>query len=247
MESRTEDKIRSIAKHERNSDVVIKSTVEVVIPTLNEAGVVEEVLQGVRKYADRILVIDGHSKDRTAEIARKLGARVVMQNTTGKGSALREAFDYVDCDVIVMMDADGSMKPEELPVFLEAMASGVDIVKGSRFLPGGYSEDISFIRKMGNLFFLSLVNWLWSTNYTDLCYGFGVIRKEALKRLHPHLKSVNFEIETEIYIKAKKLGMKVVEVPSIELRRRHGKSNLNAILDGFRILRTILENSLMIT
>lgn len=238
MEPKAEGDIRSIAKC-GNSDVLIKPTIEVVIPTLNEAKAIGQVLRGVRKYADRILVIDGHSSDGTAEIARKLGARVVMQNSSGKGSALREAFEYTDCDIIVMIDADGSMKPREIPSLVEAMAPGVDLVKGSRFLPGGYSEDMSFIRKIGNWLFLSLVNGLWSTNYTDLCYGLGAIRKEALERLFSHLKSESFEIETEICIKAKKLGLKVVEVPSIELRRRHGKSNLRAILDGLRILRTI--------
>jgi len=218
-----------------------KPTIDVVIPTLNEASVIEEVLQGVSKYADRILVIDGHSVDETAEIARKLGATVIMQNGTGKGAALREAFDYIDSDIIIMIDADGSMRPEEIPVFIEAMTSGVDLVKGSRFLPGGHSEDLTFLRKVGNWTFKLLVNWLWSTRYTDLCYGFGAIKKEALRRLHPHLNSANFEIETEICIKAKKLGLKVVEVPSVEFRRRHGKSNLNTFQDGFRILRTILR------
>jgi len=145
-------------------------------------------------------------------------------------------------DVVVVMDADGSMRPEEIPLLIHALASGADIGKGSRFLPGGGSEDLTFIRRLGNKFLLSLVNWLWATKYTDLCYGFMAFRREAVEKLLPHLISKGFEIETEILIIAKKLGLRVTEVPSIELRRRHGKSNLKTTRDGYRILRTILWN-----
>jgi hypothetical protein len=140
-----------------------------------------------------------------------------------------------------MMDADGSMNPKEIPLLIKALDSGADLVKASRFLPYGYSEDMSLIRRIGNRFFLSLVNWFWSADYTDLCYGFAAFRKDAIEKLCPYLKSTNFEIETEVFIKAKKLGLKVVEVPSIEFRRRHGKSNLCIFRDGFRILKTIVE------
>jgi len=241
MESKAEGEMQSIAKHGKSSEILKKPTIEAVIPTLNEAGIIEETLRGVMKYVDRILVIDGHSVDETTDIARKLGAIVVIQNDMGKGAALREAFNCVDCDIIAMIDADGSMKPEEVPLLIEAMTSDVDLVKGSRFLPRGYSEDMTFVRKIGNWLLLLLVNLLWSAKYTDLCYGFAAIRREALKRLYPHLKSVGFEIETEIFIKAKKLGLKVIEVPSAELKRRHGKSNLKIIPDGFRIFRTIFR------
>lgn len=89
-----------------------------------------------------------------------------------------------------------------------------------------------------------LVNLLWKAKYTDLCYGYAAFRKDSLRKLYPHLKSRNFEIETEIFIKAKKLGLRVKEVPSIELRRRFGKSNLKAFRDGFKILQVIVHESL---
>lgn len=220
------------------------SNVTVVIPTLNEeeniAGVIRELSQiGCRN----ILVIDGNSRDRTVEVAKEFGVDVIPQNGRGKGSALRQAFshDRLDGDVVVIMDADGSMNPKEILLFIETLDSGADLVKGSRFLRYGYSEDMSLIRRIGNRFFVLLVNRFWAANYTDLCYGFGAFRKDAIKKLLPHLKSTNFEIETEVFVKAKKLGLKVVEVPSIEFRRRHGKSNLSIFKDGFRILKTIIE------
>jgi glycosyltransferase involved in cell wall biosynthesis len=223
---------------------VSNSDITVIIPTLNEEKSIAEVIRELNQMGcHSVLVVDGNSKDRTLEIAKELGANVVVQNGRGKGAALRQAFNHADLngDVIVMMDADGSMNPKEIPLLIKALDSGADLVKGSRFLPLGYSEDMNLIRRIGNRFFLLLVNWFWSANYTDLCYGFAAFRKDAIEKLRSYLKSTNFEIETEVFIKAKKLGLKVVEVPSIELRRRHGKSNLCIFRDGFRILKTIVE------
>jgi len=218
--------------------------VTVLIPALNEEKSIAEVLWELGHLGyHKILIVDGNSRDRTVEVAKDFGANVIVQNGSGKGDALRQAFNHdgLDGDVVVMMDADGSMNPKEIPMLIKALDSGADLAKGSRFLQYGYSEDMTLIRRIGNQFFVSLVNWFWSTNYTDLCYGFGVFRKGAVKKLYPYLKSTNFEIETEIFIKAKKLGLNVVEVPSIEFRRRHGKSNLSTFRDGFRILKTIIE------
>jgi len=221
--------------------------VTVVIPTLNESETVSHVIEQLKTEGyHNIVVIDGHSTDGTVEVVKKLGATVILQDKRGKGAALRQAFSHesVNGDIVAIIDADGSMDPKEIPLFLKAMDDDVDLVKGSRFMLGGYSQDINLVRKIGNYMFLSLVNLLWSTQYTDLCYGFGAFKKEALKKLSIGLNSMNFEIETEICIKAKKLGLNFVEVPSVELRRRHGKSNLSIIRDGIKILRTILKEFL---
>jgi len=220
------------------------SNITVIIPTLNEEESIGEVIRQLNQMGyDSILVVDGNSWDRTADIAKEYGTNVIVQNGRGKGAALRQAFNHSDLDgnVVVMIDADGSMNPKEISLLVETLYSGADLVKGSRFLPGGYSEDMNLIRTIGNQFFLLLVNWFWSAHYTDLCYGFAAFRKDAIAKLCPYLKSTNFEIETELFVKAKKMGLKVVEVPSVEFRRRHGKSNLRTFWDGFRILRTIIE------
>jgi len=220
------------------------SDVTVVIPTLNEEKTIADIIWELNHlgYHD-IVIVDGNSCDRTVEIAKEYGVNVLVQNGRGKGAALREAFNHDDVngDMILMIDADGSMNPKEVPGLIDALGSGADLAKGSRFLQPGYSEDMNLIRRIGNHFFIWLVNLFWSANYTDLCYGFGVFRKSAVKKLYPYLRSKNFEIETEIFIKAKKLGLRVVEAPSIEFRRKHGKSNLDAVSDGFRILRTIFR------
>jgi glycosyltransferase involved in cell wall biosynthesis len=220
--------------------------VTVIIPTLNEEENIAEVIHELKHLGFlNLLIIDGNSQDRTVTIAKKLGVKVIHQNGQGKGNALRQAFSHNrqngDYDVVVIMDADGSMNPKEIFSLIEALKERVDLVKASRFVLQGYSDDMSLVRRIGNTLFVLLVNSFWSANYTDLCYGFAAFSKGAIEKLYPHLKSTNFEIETEMFIKAKKLELKVVEVPSVELRRKHGKSNLNAVKDGFRILKTIVR------
>ena len=221
--------------------------VTVVIPALNEERNIAFVIKELRRigFSD-ILVVDGNSQDKTADIVKELGVELISQNGRGKGDAVRQVFSYTvfKGNTVVMMDADGSMNPKELFSLVEALKPDVDVVKGSRFMRGGHSEDMTFIRKVGNLLFVALVNLLARTKYTDLCYGFAAFRREAVERLYPHLLSKNFEIETELFVKSKKMGLKVVEVPSVELRRKSGKSNLKAFEDGFLILRTILRESI---
>jgi hypothetical protein len=134
------------------------------------------------------------------------------------------------------MDTDGSMNPEELFSFADKLQNGADVDKGSRFIDHGGSQDLTLLRRIGNKILLLLTNILSGTEYTDLCYGFAVFRNSALQRLYPCRAR-------EIFIKAKKLGLKVVEAPSVELRRSYGKSSLKAYIDGFRILRTIIRES----
>ena len=217
-----------------------------IIPTLNEEKTIESIIEMSFLHVDYVLVIDGRSEDNTVGFAKEKGAQIIFQNGRGKGSALREAFDHVafnhvDSEIVVMLDGDGSMRPMEIPHFLKEIYSGADIVKGSRFLFGGGSEDISLLRRFGNTLFVLFVNTIWGTNFTDLCYGFIAFRKDSIKKLYPILRSKGFDIETEILIKAKKLGLKIVEIPSFELKRKFGKSKLKTVRDGLKILSTILQ------
>jgi hypothetical protein len=222
---------------------VIKPEVGVVIPTRNEVNTIGNVLSGLPRhmqYPWEFLVVDA-SDDETPMAAAKFGARVLGQRGQGKGSALRQAFCALDSDIVVMIDGDGCMQAKEVPRLVEAVVSGADIAKGSRFLRGGGSQDLSLIRKIGNLLFVTLVNLIWSGRYTDLCYGFLAFRREALERLKPYLKSNHFQIETEICIRANKLGLRVVEVPSVELKRSHGESKLSGMRASLQILQVILR------
>src|SRR5919199_533451 len=148
--------------------------VTVVIPTLNEAPNLREVLPRLPNVHE-VIVVDGGSTDDTVVVARELwpGVRVIAQRGRGKGDALCSGFAAARGEVIVMLDADGSARPEEIPVFVDVLCKGADFAKGSRFLDGGGSADITRLRRLGNWFFSVTVNGLFGTRYTDLCYGYN--------------------------------------------------------------------------
>jgi Glycosyl transferase family 2 len=214
-------------------------TVSVVIPTLNEAENIAAVLAQLERFDD-IILVDGCSTDATVEIARAVrpDLRVLVREPAGKGDALRAGFAAATGDVIVIMDADGSMDPAEIDVFMSMIAVGFDLVKGSRLACGGGSHDLTRIRGYGNAALCTLANTLFRTQWTDLCYGFLAFRRSCLPQLA--LQADGFEIESQILAHAALAGLRIAEVPSIEMPRLAGRSHLVARRDGTRILRTML-------
>jgi hypothetical protein len=215
-------------------------TATVVIPTLNEAENIEPVLRQLDRYDD-IVLVDGMSTDGTVELAREVrpDVRVLERPPRGKGDALRAGFAAATGDVVVIMDADGSMDPGEVEVFMAMIAVGFDLVKGSRLAVGGGSHDLTTIRLLGNAALCKLANTLFRTRWTDLCYGYLAFRRECLPRLA--LSSDGFEIESEILGRAALAGLRIAEIPSVELPRIAGDSHLDARRDGTRILKTMLR------
>jgi len=163
--------------------------------------------------------------------------RIVMQERRGKGAALQSGFAAATGDIIVMLDADGSTDPGEIERYVQPLVSGVDFVKGSRFLKGGGTSDMSKHRRLGNWGFVILVRILFGTSYTDLCYGYNAFRSTVLPLLH--LNGDGFEIETMMNIRARQAGLKIIEVPSFEAERVHGEGRLRTFPDGWRVLKTI--------
>lgn len=220
----------------------VRPKVSVIVPALNEAENLEYVLPRVRAEYEVVLV-DGGSTDGTVEAA--LAARpdivVVPQDGAGKGNALRCGFAAARGEIIVMLDADGSARPEEIPAFIRALERGADYAKGSRFVPGAGgagSADITPLRWFGNWCLGRSVNALFGTAYTDLCYGYNAFWKRCLDRLA--IDCDGFEVETLLNIRAATAGYRIVEVPSFEDPRLYGKSKLHTFRDGWRVLRTIL-------
>src|SRR3954468_20064795 len=149
--------------------------VSVVIPTYNEAKNLPHVFSLLPEDVHEVIVVDGRSMDDTIAVARSLrpDVRIVRQNRRGKGNAMACGFAAVTGDIVVMLDADGSADPREIPRFVQALVEGADVAKGTRFSAGGGSSDITWIRRMGNKALNGIVNVLYGTAYTDLCYGYN--------------------------------------------------------------------------
>ena len=222
----------------------LAGSVTLVIPAKNEARNIGWVLERVPSFVSEVILVDGASTDDTVEVAKAEypNIRVVQQERPGKGAALRAGFEAATCDYIVMLDADGSMDPSELGRYLDPLDHGYQFVKGSRYIAGGGSEDLTLLRRAGNYGLMVCVNTLFSSRFSDLCYGYSSFRRDCLPALS--LQSDGFEIETEMCLRAVKAELRIAEVPSLELCRRFGESNLRTFRDGQRVLRKLLRERL---
>ena len=225
--------------------VAIMPSVSVVIPAKNEARNLEHVFSTIPEWVHEIVLVDGHSVDDTVAVAQKLNpaVHIVHQQGRGKGDALQAGFAAAKGEIIVMMDADGSTDGKEIPRFVAALTTGADFAKGSRFASGGGSDDITFSRHLGNKILSGLVNALFGTRYTDLCYGYNAFWAKHLSKLD--LDCDGFEIETVMNVRAAKAGLSIQEIPSYEYLRLHGLSNLKVVRDGMRIAKFILRERLI--
>ncbi|MFC4946908.1 glycosyltransferase family 2 protein [Pseudonocardia sp. GCM10023141] len=230
--------------------------VTVIVPTRNEAKNLEIVLPAiaaVKPGVHEIIVVDGNSHDDSIGVARRVlpSVRTITQTRKGKGNAMACGFAAATGDIIVMFDADGSADPSEIPAFVEALVAGADFAKGSRFTPGGGSDDITLLRKSGNAGLNGVANALFGTSYTDLCYGYNAFWADVLpvldlppvdapKPAEGMLWGDGFEIETVLNCRIAAAGLKITEVPSIERQRMFGETNLRTFADGTRVLRTLL-------
>lgn len=214
--------------------------VSIVIPTRNEEHNLPHILPYLPRSAE-IIVVDGRSTDNTVKVARRLrkDAVILTQEGTGKGNALKMGFNHASREFVITFDADGSFRHSEIYRLVQKLRDGHDLVKGSRFMPGGGTADMPRNRAIGNWVLTTIANLLYGSHYSDLVYGFHAFRRDALKKVLP--RSDGFEMDAELYLRASRAGLKIAEMPSFENRRLHGISRLNSIRDGSRILKTILR------
>lgn len=215
--------------------------VSLIVPTMNEEANLPQLFASIPDVVDEVILVDGRSKDRTVALAKELRPDIVVVHQTGKGkgNALRDGFAAATGAIIVMIDADGSTNPAEIPNFVGTLLAGADFAKGSRFMQGGGTSDMEYHRYLGNQFFVWAVRLFFGGKYTDLCYGYNAFWAWTLPLLN--LNGDGFEIETMMNVRALQAGLRVAEVPSFENRRFMGFSNLHAIRDGFRVLGTIFN------
>lgn len=220
-----------------------RPTVSVIIPTLNEAKNLPLVLPYLpMNWIDEVILVDGRSTDNTVEVAKQLlpSIKVVLEKGKGKGIAMRAGYDASKGDILIVMDADGSNDPREIPRYITALLEGADFVKGSRFAPGGGTTDMPRYRKLGNGFFVLLTNLLFDVSFTDLLYGYHAFWRYCLDSIKLESYS-GFEIDTALYLQAIRSRLRIVDVPSFEGYRFYGIGKLQTIPDGLRVLNTIVR------
>jgi glycosyltransferase (TIGR04182 family) len=211
----------------------------ILIPTLNEEESIESVIKEFQALGfQKILVIDGNSTDGTREKAIKTGARVVIQSGTGKGRALKEAFDLIEEDYIVLIDGDGTYLPSEVNLLLDPVLNGrMDHVMGNRFgnLEGGSLRRLNMI---GNQVINHFFGIIYGVRLTDILSGYRAFATDGVRSLD--LNMPGFEIESEITIESVKKGLRIAEVPITYRPRAKGtRTKLNPFRDGPKIILTI--------
>jgi glycosyltransferase involved in cell wall biosynthesis len=234
-------------------------TFAVIIPTKNESQNISR-LQSVVRNFDEIVFVDGNSSDDTRQQIAKYFpyAQLIHQQTSnGKGIAIALGLQSVKSDFSFLLDADLPVSEDEIhQMKLEIIENHrVQMIKGSRFLPGGGSEDFTLIRRLGAFVLTKIANKLLKQNFTEICYGFWAIRNERhtkeivqdiLRREREiqsgfNLSDIGFRFEFDQYLMFSfaESNLEIREVPSFELRRTFGASKLSILRDGMRTLRTI--------
>ncbi|MHC1632147.1 MAG: S-layer glycoprotein N-glycosyltransferase AglJ [Methanotrichaceae archaeon] len=215
----------------------------ILIPTLNEKDAIAEVIGEFKAMEfENILVIDGHSVDNTVSLAREAGARVIIQSGKGKGQALKEAFQIIESDYIVMIDGDGTYLPSEVHSLLDpVLKDQYDHVVGNRF---GNLQKGAFTRlnRGGNKLISSFFRIAYGIPLYDILSGYRAFTRNGIQQLD--LTMSGFEIETEISIETVSKGLRITEVPITYRQRATGtQTKLNPLKDGAKITTTIYKRA----
>jgi len=211
----------------------------VLIPTYNEAAAIGDVIDGFHDEGlENVLVIDGGSRDDTQQIAAEHGARVVEQSGSGKGQAVREAFEYIDAPYVLMVDGDGTYRPADADALLEPLLSGdADHVIGNRFADME-SGAMTRLNRVGNRLINRAFAGIHGRNFVDILSGYRAMTRDSIERFD--LTSAGFGIETELSVECVKHNITTEVVPiRYESRPEDTETNLRPFRDGAVILLTL--------
>ena len=212
--------------------------VSVCMGTKNEEKAVEGVIRGIQKAAKgaEIVIVDS-STDGTAEIAERLGARVIRQPPQGYGKALRAAILAAKGDIIITTDCDGTYPMGKIPEMVALIGKGYDVVSASRFLGKGDVKAMPKFNQLGNRMFAHAANLLYGTRVTDITTGMRAFRREVI---HSFDWTENVGLSLELLFKPARAGYKIAEIP-IEYRERIGQVKLNPITGGMGMVKTLVK------
>lgn len=222
--------------------------VSIIIPTMNEEETIRECIEKAKWLFKRMkltgeIIIADNSTDRTAEIAKKLGAKVITPKKLGYGNAYLAGFEAAKGSYIAMVDGDGTYNILEMGKILKPLMGGeADFVLGSRFKGEIKEGAMPFLhRRIGNPFLNWFLNKFYKINMSDSHCGMRAFTKEAYKKMN--LKSEGMEFASEMVIKAANLGLRIIEVPIAYYPRKGSKSKIRPFDDGWRHARFIILSS----
>jgi dolichol-phosphate mannosyltransferase len=212
----------------KSEEIPLKDKITIIIPTKNEARGIKDIIIKCSKYSDEIVVIDGHSEDKTREIAESLGAKVYLDNKKGKGAGVRLGIKKASKEIVVFIDADYSHDADDIPRLVRPILDDeADHVSGSR-MKGGSDElhgDLQkFMRMIGSDIITLGINYRFGVRLSDTQNGFRAIKREVALSLN--LKENITTIEQEMVIKTLKKGYRMAEVPTHEYKRKYGDSSI---------------------
>jgi len=241
-----------VARPAMRSQEPHRPSVSVVCPCRNEAGNIEQIVERLPSMGSQteLIFVEGHSKDDTLAVCHRVAARassaglptrVLVQTGRGKGDAVRLGFSAARGDVLMILDADLSVAPEDLPQFVRVLAEGKgDFVNGSRLVYSMDSKAMRFLNLLGNRFFALLLGTLIGQHIKDSLCGTKVLWRssyEAIAKGRAHFGEIDPFGDFDLLFGAAKLNLKIVEIPVRYRQRTYGSTNINRFADGLLLLR----------
>ena len=211
-----------------------------IIPAKNEEDSLPQVLNEIKDYECNIIIILEESDLKTINSIKNFNCKVLYQSEHGYGNALIEGMNSVETDYTCIFNADGSFDPKYLKEMLNLCKENRDFVFASRYMKEGGSDDDTLLTKIGNFIFSMIGNIFFSLNISDILYTFLLGKTDSFKKLD--LKSNDFCLCVEMPIKAKRLGMNIIDTPSYERKRIAGVKKVNEFKDGFKILTYMIKS-----
>lgn len=224
-----------------------KKLVSIILTSYNEekniAATIKDCLKLKSQFPIEIIVVDAASKDRTVEIAKKLNVDRILRFPfkRGKGADFWAGGLIATGDYIIQIDTDHQFQPFEIPLFVQALDKGADVVIGTRFAGGGKIEkgSVTFRNMFGNWIMSAATSLACSRRITDVMAGFKGFQRNAFLALD--LKERHFEYEAETVTKSYRMGMKLVQLPITYTKRRGGASGIRALRDGINVIKAITK------
>jgi glycosyltransferase involved in cell wall biosynthesis len=210
----------------------LKSTLAILV--LDEIEAIQQVLPKIdRSWVDEIIVVDGGSTDGTIEYCESQGLQVLRQRQRGYGRGMVELIDRAKGDVIIEFMGDGNCKPETIPLLINKIKEGYDLVIGSRYAGGARSFDDTMITRFGNWGFTQLINVLFRAHFADAMMGYRAYRKDAFLQLE--MDSPGLTFPTQGSIQFARYGFRTAEIPSDEPPRLGGQRKAKNVRTGLEL------------